>query len=260
MKGTLKCPLRPQVGRGRQAAARSVPPRQAAMARGDTKLAALQQALAGPRVCGVDSRALEDLPHGRRRELVSQADQFAVDAPVAPARVVSDHSQHQRPYGPRDPGPPVDGARIRPVPPDQAGVPAQQGRAETISRIGLPTCWHACDTFAGVGPPARCPRRVPRIAARGSRRAAVAYERTFELELSMRQRRVGRATGCYDHESGGPRRTGTAFCAASTPSPPALPAARLGPDLGQGFRVEPVRASYAPGSRGRGDLPAGTWG
>ena len=126
------------MGRGRQSAARSVSPRQAAMARGETKLAALQQTLAGPRGCGLDSRVLEDLPHGRRRELVSQADQFAVDAPVAPAQVVPGHFQHQRP-GPRDPGLPGDGARIRPVPPDQAGVPAQQGPRETVSRS-----WRSC--------------------------------------------------------------------------------------------------------------------
>jgi hypothetical protein len=44
----------------------------------------------------VDARVLEDLPHRRRRQLVAQTGQFAMDAPVAPARVVPRHLQHQR--------------------------------------------------------------------------------------------------------------------------------------------------------------------
>ncbi len=86
------------------------------------------------------------------------------------------------------------------------------------------------------------------------------HENREEREQRGNWRRggLGRAANWCDHESGGPRRTRAAFGAAYTSSPPALSAARLGPDLGQGFRAEPVRASYAPGPRGRGDLPAGT--
>jgi hypothetical protein len=43
--------------------------------------------------CGVDARVLQDLPHRRRRDLISQAGQFAVDAPVSPAGVVPRHLQ-----------------------------------------------------------------------------------------------------------------------------------------------------------------------
>ena len=35
---------------------------------------------------GVDARVLEDLPGCRRRELMTQAGQLAVDAPAAPAK------------------------------------------------------------------------------------------------------------------------------------------------------------------------------
>ena len=62
--------------------------------------------LPGPSVRGVDAGILEDLPHGRRRQLVAQADQLAVDAPVPPARVVPGHLQHQRPDGLGCPGRP----------------------------------------------------------------------------------------------------------------------------------------------------------
>jgi hypothetical protein len=50
-----------------------------------------------------------------------------VDAPVAPGRVVPGHLQHQRPYGLGGPGPTGTAVRVAPVPPDEVGVPAQQG-------------------------------------------------------------------------------------------------------------------------------------
>jgi hypothetical protein len=53
--------------------------------------------------------------------------QLAVDTPVSPSRVVPGHFQDQRPHGRRGPGPSRTAARIRPAPPDEAGVPAQQG-------------------------------------------------------------------------------------------------------------------------------------
>jgi hypothetical protein len=43
--------------------------------------------LSGPPGCGIDARVLENLPRRRRRELTSQAGEFAVDAPVTPARL-----------------------------------------------------------------------------------------------------------------------------------------------------------------------------
>jgi hypothetical protein len=42
--------------------------------------------LSGPG-CGIDARVLENLPRRRRRELISKAGEFAVDAPVTPARL-----------------------------------------------------------------------------------------------------------------------------------------------------------------------------
>jgi hypothetical protein len=54
-----------------------------------------------------------------------QAGQLAVDTPVAPARVVACHLQHQCPYGLHRAGPSWSAARIHPAPSDQAGMPAQ---------------------------------------------------------------------------------------------------------------------------------------
>lgn len=53
----------------------------------------------GPPTRGIDARALEDPPDCRGHELMAKADQLAVDAPVAPRRVVAGHLQHQFAYG-----------------------------------------------------------------------------------------------------------------------------------------------------------------
>ena len=45
--------------------------------------------------CGIDAVVLEDLPHGRRSDLVSEADKLAVDASVAPGRVLLREAQDQ---------------------------------------------------------------------------------------------------------------------------------------------------------------------
>jgi hypothetical protein len=83
--------------------------------------------LPGPAWCGIYARVLQDLPYRRRRELVSQYGQLAVDAPVSPARIASRHHQDQRPYPRRGPGPSRTATRTRPAPPDQVSMPAQQG-------------------------------------------------------------------------------------------------------------------------------------
>ena len=83
--------------------------------------------LPGSSGCGIGARVLEDLPHRRRREPISQAGQLALDAPVPPARVIPCHLQDQRPHARSSPGAPRTATRIRPVPPDQVRVPAQQG-------------------------------------------------------------------------------------------------------------------------------------
>ena len=83
--------------------------------------------LPGPPGRGIDARILENLPHRGRRELVPQASHLAVNAPVAPARIVPRHLKHQCPQGRRSPGPARYPARVDPVPPDEVSVPAQQG-------------------------------------------------------------------------------------------------------------------------------------
>ena len=45
--------------------------------------------------CWVDARVFEDLPDGGRRDAMSEADQFAVDAPVAPRRILGGDLQDQ---------------------------------------------------------------------------------------------------------------------------------------------------------------------
>ncbi len=83
--------------------------------------------LPGPLWRGVDARVLEDPPDCRGRELVPEAGQLAVDATVAPARIVAGHLQHQRAHRLPSPGPPWRAAREGPAPPDKVRVPAQHG-------------------------------------------------------------------------------------------------------------------------------------
>jgi hypothetical protein len=75
---------------------------------------------------GVDARVFEDLPHRRRRDLVSKTGQLAVDTPVPPGRVVPRHLEHQFSHSLRRPGPPGSTAPVCPSPPDQVRMPAQQ--------------------------------------------------------------------------------------------------------------------------------------
>jgi hypothetical protein len=82
---------------------------------------------AGPSGRGVDARVFEDLPYGRRRDDIAEAGQLAVDAPIAPGRVIARHLQRQSTQRLRRAGPPDSAARVRPAPPDQISVPAQQG-------------------------------------------------------------------------------------------------------------------------------------
>ncbi len=83
--------------------------------------------LPGPSGRGVNACVFEDLPHCRRGQPAPEPGQLTVDAPVSPARVVPGHLQYQHPYRLRSPGPAGSTARIGPVPPDEVGVPAQQG-------------------------------------------------------------------------------------------------------------------------------------
>ena len=95
--------------------------------------------LPGPPGRGAAAGVFSGSATPRRRNLVAQAGQLAVDAPVSPARVIAGHRQHQRPYGPSRPGPPGSAAREGPLPPDEVRVPAQQARGEMIRRS-----WRSC--------------------------------------------------------------------------------------------------------------------
>jgi hypothetical protein len=83
--------------------------------------------LPGPPGCGIDARVLEDLPHHRWRDLVTEAGQLTVDTAVSPGWVAAGHLQYQRAYSLRRARSPGSAARVGPAPPDQVGVPAQQG-------------------------------------------------------------------------------------------------------------------------------------
>jgi hypothetical protein len=62
---------------------------------------------------------------------VAEADQLAVDAPVAPAGTLLGHPYHQRPEGWCDGWSAGVSSRVGPAPGDELGVPAQQGSGET---------------------------------------------------------------------------------------------------------------------------------
>src|SRR5450755_60170 len=83
--------------------------------------------LPGPPGCGIDARVFEDLPHRRWRDLVTEAGQLTGDTAVSPGWVVAGHLQYQRAYSLRRARSPGSAARVSPAPPDQVGVPAQQG-------------------------------------------------------------------------------------------------------------------------------------
>jgi hypothetical protein len=70
----------------------------------------------------VDARPLEQQPHGAWRELVTKPCQFAMDAPVAPGRVLSRDPQDQLPQLRRYRRSPSRATGFRPVAPDQVAV------------------------------------------------------------------------------------------------------------------------------------------
>ena len=93
----------------------------------------------GPSGCGIDAGGVEDLPHRAGANPVAQPDQLAMDAPVAPGRVLRREPQHQRAdlRGDARPARPTTG--IRPAPSDQVAVPTQQrGRGDEERRPPRP--------------------------------------------------------------------------------------------------------------------------
>jgi hypothetical protein len=74
--------------------------------------------------CRLDAGLLQDRPDGAGGESDSEPGEFALDASVAPGRVLARHPQDQRAdlrVGCRSARPPV---RVRPTPPDEGPVPA----------------------------------------------------------------------------------------------------------------------------------------
>jgi hypothetical protein len=74
----------------------------------------------------LDPRLLEDRPDGARRQLDSEPEQFALDPPVAPARILPGQANHQLTHlvlRRRATGTPV---RIRPTARDELTMPTQQ--------------------------------------------------------------------------------------------------------------------------------------
>ena len=62
---------------------------------------------------------------------------LALDAPLAPGGVFAGHLQHQITDGRCSAGPSGNAARVSPVPPDDIGVPAQQGpRGDDQPQLG----------------------------------------------------------------------------------------------------------------------------
>ena len=51
----------------------------------------------GPPGRGIESGVFQDLPDGRRGHAMAEADQFTLDAPVAPSGILAGHPQHQGP-------------------------------------------------------------------------------------------------------------------------------------------------------------------
>jgi uncharacterized membrane protein YbhN (UPF0104 family) len=67
-------------------------------------------------------------PRCAGRDPDPEADQLALDAPVAPGRVLLSQAKHQHPHVRVDGRPTRSGVRVRPVPGEQLPVPAQQRR------------------------------------------------------------------------------------------------------------------------------------
>jgi hypothetical protein len=76
---------------------------------------------------GIESGVFHDLPDGGGGDGVAEADQFAVDASVAPAGILAGHLQHQVPDRRCGGRSAWSSVRVGPAVGDEVGVPAQQG-------------------------------------------------------------------------------------------------------------------------------------
>ena len=84
---------------------------------------------AGAAGCGADPGVMQDLPHRGGSDLVAELDEFALHAPVPPARIVGCHADHEladRGCRGRPSGTPPAG--VVPLAGDQPSVPGEQRR------------------------------------------------------------------------------------------------------------------------------------
>jgi hypothetical protein len=82
---------------------------------------------AGASWSGVDPRVLQDRPYGGGGNPVAESDQFALNASVAPVRVLVGHPQHQGAEGLWGGWTAGLSSWVGPAAGDEVGVPAQQG-------------------------------------------------------------------------------------------------------------------------------------
>jgi hypothetical protein len=81
----------------------------------------------GPARCGVDARGVEDGPYGGGADDVAESGEFAVDAPVAPSRILGGQAHDQGTDTSGNRGSARRGARGGPAAADEVAVPAQDG-------------------------------------------------------------------------------------------------------------------------------------
>jgi len=75
--------------------------------------------------CWINTSALQDAPHGAGPDLIAEAAELAVDAAVAPSRVLLGHPQDQLAELGRH-GRTATPVWVGPAAPDQIPMPAQQ--------------------------------------------------------------------------------------------------------------------------------------
>lgn len=185
---------------------------------------------------GQDPQPSQHPPHGRGADADAQAEQFALDPLVAPARVLPRHLPDQR-RDPRIHGRPAAAAGIGPPPADQAPVPAQRVRIhQPAHRQGLGEQPGQGSQHRPVGPVQLRPwgaaaEPLPRGAAPAVRRPS-----------TPGARRSGRASAEPQAPDAASLRTSAAGEPAGQPNMPVLEPHRVElPTAGTGSAVSPGR-------------------
>ena len=86
----------------------------------------LRPGWASPSWRGIESGVLQDFPDGRGGHGMAEADQLALDAPVAPAGILAGHPQYEGPDRRCGGWSAWSSVRVGPAAGDELGVPAQQ--------------------------------------------------------------------------------------------------------------------------------------